>query len=171
MHAVPKSTSFLDSTRYQNLFHLLSCTHEDAVQLCAKHFATKAVQILVAVRIWSFQAFMIIGTGGRYTSSFTQPHRKKSRGSDLSITEIRTWTTLGQPTAQATAYSRMVASHCIRVMALASPSAIVCSHEQFDGPNANSDCTKLDSLYRIMLGTQSNRGLMCVGQQNSTRCT
>jgi hypothetical protein len=171
MHAVAKSTSFLYRTRSQNLFHLLSCTHEDAVHLCAKHFATQAVQILVAVRIWPFQVFRIIGTGGRYTSSFIEPHRKKSKGSDLQITEIRTWTTLGQPTAQATAYSRMLSSHCGCVIALASPSANICSHEQFEGPNTNSDCTNLDSLYRIMFGRQSNRGLMCAGQQNSTRCT
>jgi hypothetical protein len=52
--------------------------------------------------------FRIIGTGGRYTSSFTEPHRKKSKGSDLKIADIRTRTTLGQPIAQATAYSRML---------------------------------------------------------------
>ena len=171
MHAVAKSTSFLYRTRSKNLFHLLFYTHDQADRLCAKHSATKAVQILVAVRIWSCQVFRIISNGARYTSSFTEPHRKKLKGPDMKITEIGTWNTLGRQTAQVTAYSRILSSHCGCVMAPASPSANICSHEQFEGPNTNSDCTQLNSLYRIMFGTQSNRGLMCAGQENSTRCT
>ena len=52
-----------------------------------------------------------------------------------------------------------------------SPSANICSHEQFGGPNTNSDCTQLDSLYCTMFGTQSKSVLMCAVQQNSTHCT
>jgi hypothetical protein len=50
-------------------------------------------------------------------------------------------------------------------------SANICSHEQFEGPNTNSNCTQLHSLYHIMFGTQSNRGLIRARQQNSTRRT
>jgi len=49
----------------QYMLHLLPCTHQDDIRLCAKYFAIKADQFLLAARFRSFKLFRVTGIGGK----------------------------------------------------------------------------------------------------------
>jgi hypothetical protein len=91
----------------------------DDIRLRAKHFAVIGRSVFaVAVSIRFFKLFIITGTGGTQTSSFTKPNRKSRGGSYVEIAEARKWAPVGRSIVQTTACSRMLSPHCGCMVAL-----------------------------------------------------
>lgn len=69
------------SVQVQYVIHLLLCTNQDDIRLCAEHFAVTVHQFLQSFFVVdSSSLFKVSGISGTYTSSFTEPHRKMLGG-------------------------------------------------------------------------------------------
>jgi hypothetical protein len=82
----------------QSVLHLLPCTYQDDIWLCAKHSAVKADQFLQLLFIFSPSSYSGLLALAECKPCLSQCPTGKSRGgSDLELAEAREWTPLANP--------------------------------------------------------------------------